>query len=270
MFGSLLQKLNELAHLPKEYIDDGWFNIRVIFDRITGDKLVFILYIIATIYILFKVKEKDKEGKPKAFFIVYPILLGLVVCCPIVYYVISGYLKDVYFRLFWLFPAGIAIAYAGVDLIYSFSKKYVRIATFIGCITVIMCCGTFIYNENNFIKVHNLYKIPDEAKWVTDIIMQDESTDKYVLAVPEVVPYIRQVNSDIKLVYGRDVTEMYDSWWPNLIKTGDARTLLPNCKNHNVRYIVLYNNVELNALTYRYGYHILAQTYSYDVYKYKE
>ena len=80
---------------------------------------------------------------------------------------------------------------------------------------------------------------------------------------------MRQVNTDIKLVYGRDVSEMYVWWWPTQVKNGNAKEMLPACKKKGVTYLVLYNNVELNDLTYKYGYHILAQTYSYDVYKYK-
>lgn len=269
MFQKVLQKLKELATLPDEHIYDGWFNIKVTLDRVTGDKLMLILYIISTIYILVKVKEK-KEKKVKGFLVLYPILLTCVVCCPIFFYLVKSHLQEVYFRMFWLFPAGIVIAYAGVDLIYTFSKKYARVASFIGCVTVIMCCGTFIYKEANFTKVHNLYKIPDEAKWVTDIIMQDEAEDKYALTVPELVPYIRQINSDIKLVYGREASEIYSSWIPEGVITGNVKLILPYCKRNTVRYVVLRNNVELNDLTYKYGYHILAQTYSFDVYKYKE
>ena len=117
--------------------------------------------------------------------------------------------------------------------------------------------------------LNRLYNSCDDL-WKTDIIMQDEAEDKYVLAVPEVVPYLRQVNSNIRQLYGRDVAEMYTSWWPTLIKNGDAQKMLPACKEKGVRYLVLYNNVKLNDFTYKYGYHILAQTYSFDVYKYKE
>ena len=226
---------------------------------------MFILYLISVIYILVKVKDKNK----KCLLAIYPILLSFIVFCPVTHYLVDPILDNTYFRLFWLFPVGITIAYAGVDFIYTFSKKYIRLACLIGCITVIMLCGKFIYTEANYTKVHNLYKIPDEAKWITDIISEDEEENKYVLAVPEVVPYMRQVNTDIKLVYGRDVSEMYVWWWPTQVKNGNAKEMLPACKKKGVTYLVLYNNVELNDLTYKYGYHILAQTYSYDVYKYK-
>lgn len=265
MFEKISDKVDQFMSSPEAYIHDGWFNIKVCFDRITGDKRIFILYIIATIYILIKVKNK----KPKGFLVFYPVVVACIVCCPIFFFLVKEHLQIVYFRMFWLFPAEIVIAYACVDFIYTFSKKYVRFASFIGCVTVIMFCGTFIYTETNFTKVNNLYKVPDEAKWISDIILQDDIEYKYVLAVPEVVPYLRQINTDIKLVYGRDVDEMYTDWWPTQIKTGNVKSMLTQCKKNNVTYVVLYNNVKLNDLTYKYGYHILAQTYSYDVYKYK-
>lgn len=266
MLEKISKIFDKITNVPEEYIHDGWFNIKIYFSRTIGNGWMFLLYLISIIYILVKVKDKNK----KCLFAIYPILLSFVVFNPVTHYLVDPILDNTYFRLFWLFPVGITIAYAGVDFIYTFSKKYVRLACLIGCITVVMICGKFIYTEANYTKVHNLYKIPDEAKWVTDIIMQDEAEDKYVLAVPEVVPYLRQVNSNIRQLYGRDVAEMYTSWWPTLIKNGDAQKMLPACKEKGVRYLVLYNNVKLNDFTYKYGYHILAQTYSFDVYKYKE
>ncbi len=266
MLEKISKIFDKITNVPEEHIHDGWFNIKIYFSRTIGNGWMFLLYLISIIYILVKVKDKNK----KCLFAIYPILLSFVVFNPVTHYLVDPILDNTYFRLFWLFPVGITIAYAGVDFIYTFSKKYVRLACLIGCITVVMICGKFIYTEANYTKVHNLYKIPDEAKWVTDIIMQDEAEDKYVLAVPEVVPYLRQVNSNIRQLYGRDVAEMYTSWWPTLIKNGDAQKMLPACKEKGVRYLVLYNNVKLNDFTYKYGYHILAQTYSFDVYKYKE
>lgn len=245
---------------------DSWFNIKMCFERIVGNKYMLVLYILATLYILIKEKDWNK----KCLMVIYPILLSTVVFCPFFYFIVKGVLRDTYFRIFWLFPAGIVIAYAGVDLVYTFSKKFIQFPVFIAVITVIMVCGTFIYTEENYQKVYNWYKIPDESKWVIDIISEDDLEKKYVLAVPEVVPYVRQINSNITLVYGRDVTNMYVSWWPQQIKEGNAKAFLPTCKKRGVTYIVLYNNVKLNEEMYKYGYHILAQTYSYDVYKYKE
>lgn len=265
MLDKISKIFDKIINIPEENIHDGWFNIKAHFSRTIGNGWMFILYLISVIYILIKVKDKNK----KCLLAIYPIILSFIVFCPIFYYVIGWPVDGVYFRIFWLFPVGITIAYAGVDFIYTFSKKYVRLACLIGCVTVIVLCGKFIYTQENYSKVHNLYKIPDQVKWTIDIIEQDADENKLVLAVPEMVPYIRQINSNIKLAYGRDVNEMYDEWWPTKIRNGDAKAMLPFCQKENITYLVLYNNVKLNDLTYKYGYHILAQTYSFDVYKYK-
>jgi hypothetical protein len=48
------------------------------------------------------------------------------------------------------------------------------------------------------------------------------------------------------------------------------QSVLPYCREKDCTYIVLYSNVELNETMYKYGYYLIEQTYSYDVYKYVE
>lgn len=266
MIEKMLELCVSISGIPYENLYDSWFNILVIFERCRGNGYMWILFAISVIYLLIKEKNMDK----KVILVIYPILAMLLIFCPLFFYALEPILDDTYYRIFWILPIGIIIAYAFTDLIYTFSKKYVQFPIFIASIVIIAMCGKFIYTENNFSKVHNLYKIPDEAKWVIDIISEDELKEKYALVPAEITPYVRQVNSKIKLTYGRDVSNMYATGIPVQLKAGDMKTLLPFCKKRGVTYIVTYNNVELNETMYKYGYHILEQTYSYDVYKYIE
>lgn len=266
MIDKIVELCISISGMPYEILYDRWFNIITVFERCKGDGYMWILFAIAVIYLLIKEKDMDK----KVLLVIYPIIALFFIFCPFFFHVLEPFLKDTYYRIFWILPMGIIIAYAFTDLIHTFSKKYVQFPIFVASIAIIAMCGKFIYTENNFSRVYNLYKIPDEAKWVIDIISEDELKEKYALVPAEITPYVRQINSKIQLTYGRDVTNMYATGIPAQLRAGDMKKLLPYCKQKGVTYIVTYNNVEVNEAMYKYGYHVLDQTYSYCVYKYIE
>lgn len=266
MIDKIVELCISISGMPYEILYDRWFNIMAVFERCKGDGYMLTLFAIAVIYLLIKEKNMDR----KVLLVIYPIIAAFLIFCPFFFDVLEPFLEDTYYRIFWILPIGIVIAYAFTDLMYTFSKKYVQFPIFIASIVIIAFCGKFIYTENNFSKVYNLYKIPDEAKWVIDIISEDTLKDKFALVPAEITPYVRQINSKIQLTYGRDVTNMYAYGTPALLRAGDMKTLLPYCRQKGVTYIVTYNNVELNEKMYKYGYHVFDQTYSYTVYKYIE
>lgn len=264
MGDKILELLSAISGLSKEIVYDRWYNITIVLRRINGDGFIVALYVIATLYILIKEKDMNK----KCLMVIYPILLGLLLFCPLFYHIAEIFVQGTYFRLFWLFPMGVVIAYAFTDLIYTFSKKYAQFPIFLLSIVIVAICGKFIYTEENFEKTTNVYKIPEEAKQVIDFMAKDTTPEKKVLVPKEITPYVRQLDSTMHLYYGRDVTGMYNTWYMQVLSCGSFAEFFLTLERPD--YIVAYNNVKPNVTMYEYGYHIRLQTANYDVYEYVE
>ena len=234
------------------YIDNGMFAA---------------LFLVGLVFIY--LTEKNKAIKN--FFVTYSIVCIIIILNPLFYKAVSNVITyDVYWRLFWILPSGVLIAYCSTKIILKQEKKSEKLILFIATIIIIIISGEFIYNKQNFSKVNNLYKIPDEALEVCIAISEDNLENKLVMAPSDLVPYFRQYDANIKLIYGR-VPAGYDN--DELVVAfdkGDMENVIPHCLKENCNYIVIRNDVFVNPCLEYYGYKLLGQTEHYLVYKLAE
>lgn len=241
--------------------------IKKTFSECKGTGMYFALFFVSIIYIFLKEKDKNK----KIIFGYFPLIVLLVILNPIFNKIIDRFInQNVYFRMFWLLPIGFEIVYVAVDIIQGLEQKIKKIFMLIAIILIIISSGKFIYTEENYIKVHNLYKIPDQAKWVITIISEDTLENKKVMLPESLVPYIRQVNSNIELAYPRQPYGYESNDLLRELHNGNVQFVTEMSKEKKCNYIVFENSVELTDDITNYGYELLGQTYSYDVYKLKE
>lgn len=223
--------------------------------------------------------EEDK--KIKTFLIGYSLVaFFLVICNPIVVNVLKKVLTIyTYWRIYWIFPIGFIIAFAAVKLIFSISDKKKRIVTIFSIIITIMASGNcafkyfkvsevkkFDYLNYNFAKVNNLYKIPDEALEVSIIISEHNLQNKKVMAPEELVPYIRQYDAKVKLVYGRDPWGYSENWRLDMLNKGKITQLIPGIDMLDCNYIVFRKETKFDDDISKYGYELLGETEKYDIY----
>lgn len=179
-------------------------NIKIIkntFQEFIGSGMYMLLFFIALLYIY--LKEDNKRNK--AFFVYASIIILLITLNPIFNKLVGKIFTDsVYWRVFWLLPLGITIAYAGVKFINSEKQKYKQIVATVGLILIVVVSGKMIYNKENYFKLGNLYKLPDEDVLVTQLIGADDEEHKKAIAPESLVAHMRQVDASIDLAYRRD------------------------------------------------------------------
>lgn len=146
-------------------------------------------------------------GKKQRKLLVYPTVLVFVFFCnPLFYHYIGNkFLSGVYWRLLWMVPVTFLTAYGLTVLIYRFKKQAVRVLAAVLAVVCIAVTGRCMYNETTFTEAENLYKLPQAAIEVSDVMAAAGIDWKVRVVVPnELLCYVRQYRCDIGLLYGRN------------------------------------------------------------------
>lgn len=242
-------------------------NIKIIkqtFLEFQGSGMYIVLFFISMIYIL--IKEKDK--KVKAFLIYFSFIILLITLNPIFNKLVSSILTEsVYWRVYWMLPLGIVITYAGVKFINNMNGKVKQVISTLAVIIVIIMSGKIIYSKDNYKKVNNLYKVPDEVLEVVEIIRQGDEENKKALTSEQLVPYIRQVEPSIKLAYRREPTGYSDNEYVRVMHSGISKDIVQMAFDNDCNYIVLDRGLVINVELHCFGFNRIAETANYIIYQ---
>ena len=175
--------------------------------QFNDEGLHFIIMFLALIYILLR----KEEACHRRLFIGYSLIFTIVYFCPLTSWLITRAIGElVYWRMLWMMPLPVIIAYTMVKLWSRMEKKWQRavsIGVFAGTMVVL---GQFIYVENSPYETRaNWEKIPTSPIAICDIINASrESEEEWaMLAAPEdMVPYIRVYDASIRCMAGREIT----------------------------------------------------------------
>lgn len=238
--------------------------IKKCFEEYVGTGMYIALYLIAIVYLF--IREEDKTRR--AFTIWFPFFVSLIIFNPIFNKAVGKILKEsTYWRTFWLLPIGITIAYAFTKVVGEVNEKRKKIIVSLGLIGIIAVSGKYMFTEQNYLPVDNIYKLPDDIVWVTQIIGADDAEEKKALTSYYVVPYIRQIDPSIKLGYGRVATGYSPTSIAMLVELGDAEKICKRAKKTNCNYIVLHTANKLYGNMEDFGYEEMAKTQYYTIYK---
>lgn len=247
-------------------IEESMQIIRNCFNEYIGAGTYMTIYLISIVYIF--IKEKDKTYR--AFTIWFPLIVSLIVFNPFFYKFLekSGTLKaDSYWRVFWMLPMGITIAYAFTKIVSEANEKNKKVMVFLSLVGVILIGRCYMFTNDDFKPYGNIYKLPDDIVMVTQIIGADESEYKKALTTQSIVPYVRQIDPSIKLAYGRSETGYGSDSLAMIVESGDAEKICEKAKDTESNYIVLQTENELHGDIEDYGYEVLDQTEFYTIYK---
>lgn len=175
----------------------------IIKDFIRSGYLYIALYAISSIVVMIKGNKKAK-----LLIVFIPIIAFITILNPLISKYIQKYVTSsaTYWRLLWLIPMEVGIAYA-IYLICENIKndkmKYIVLA--LGTI-IVACCGSYMYQEKNlFYKHENAEKIDKNIVQQTKFILEN-ATDKIIVVSPEEPKHgsnMRQLSSQIILFYSR-------------------------------------------------------------------
>lgn len=176
----------------------------VIFKEYTGLRYIMLLYLAAVVWLL--IREKNKTVR--WILGVMPVLLLILFFVPHFRkaFVAIGLDGETYYRILWMLPMGITIAYAASSIVKA--HKRIGLAVMAALIAV---SGTYVYQSQYISKAENLYHLPDVVIEICDFIHGDDSEGQIVAAFPsELVHFVRQYDANIRMPYGRE--SLVPSW----------------------------------------------------------
>lgn len=222
MYEALIQSLSDI----KLYIGSGY---------LAG------LYLLCLVYLLITEKEK----RLRVLLVYSPLTVLAVFIFPLSRMVFTGFGLDAetYYRLLWLLPMGVTIAYAACKLFAAHRRIGLALTA-----AAVALCGTYVYANPNITKAENAYHIPSVTAHICDFLQEAEELDYIRAAFPAgLVHFVRQYDSDIMMPFGRDMTvprwDYFNAVYEAMEKpeTGviDVEELLEATRAAECNYIIL-------------------------------
>lgn len=243
-------------------------NIEVIknsFLEYQGSGMYIALFLIAMLYIY--LKEKDK--KMRCIFLYFPIVVYAIILNPIFNKIVGKiFTGSVYWRMYWILPIGITLAYTIMKFVMEQKEKAQKIVVAISLVTILIVSGKFVYGYGNFEKVGNLYKLPDDAVLVAQLIEVDDTEYKKALVPENLTPYIRQVTSKVELAYRRKPEGYTNDPLIIALHSGNVKYIAEYAKNTNSNYVVYNKATVLTEPMENYGFEKYNESVFFAIYKY--
>lgn len=208
------------------------------------------LLLISSIYLI--VKESDV--RKKIIFGVIPLVIVAGFLFPITkkLYVKVARLEsaNTYYRILWIIPMYVTIAYAFTKFITSI-KSSVKKHVAVGILAVVIAItGSCVYANEHVYLAENIYHLPQNVIDICDRIKPTEDEGIIRAAfTPELVYFVRQYDPNILMPYGRDyVDHNYYTGVLKVMKEEEIETqeLLYYTRVDLDRYIILPTNKRLD------------------------
>ena len=235
-----------------------------------GSGILPLLFIASAIYIVIIEKATWK----KMILGVVPLFVIIMFFVPFTraIYEKVGMEENTYYRVLWLIPMSVDIAYAFCRL---FDRRR-KIGLLVAITTVIICSGfSLVYRSQYITRAENRFHIPTAAIDICNLIAPDEDEARVRAAFPpELVYFVRQYNTDIMLPYGRDYVEAQWDYWNAVyeqmnIEPGgsyNVEALLETTRQAKCTYVILNMSVATDVDPQSLGLVLLSQMDGYSVY----
>lgn len=244
-----------------------WNNVTTLFDEYMGTGLIIILYLMSLIYLWVKEKRNDV----RILFIYVPVILLLFFFNPlfagVLYKLAEG---EIYYRILWLLPVTVTIAFAVVTLYGRLPDKN-RTVFALAAAAGIALSGSYIYRNPYFQKAENFYHVPDSVVHICDAIVVPGREVQAVFPL-ELVQYIRQYEPTICMPYGREMTvDRWNNWGelPGEMEKEiiDLSRLAPLAKEEGCHYIILSEEKTIVGNPLEYNWEEFCRTDGYVIYR---
>lgn len=167
-----------------------------IFQAFTGSGYLTILYLLTLLYLW----TSEKNPTFRAVFVYGASIIQLLFFIPLFYYGYQLLDEGTYYRILWILPMTMTIAYASVKILGRYPAGSIAIG-----ILLIVICGKNVYFNEYISKAENAYHIPQEVIEVCDVIMPGENEERVTGVFPDdLIHFVRQYSSRIQMPYGRD------------------------------------------------------------------
>ncbi|MCM1056993.1 MAG: hypothetical protein NC517_05225 [Firmicutes bacterium] len=242
-----------------------WTEVIAVFQRYMGTGFVMLWFVASLIYLLVNEKQRSK----RIVLVYMPIIMLALYFNPLF---ASAFCKivgsEIYFRICWLMPVIVVIAYAAVSIFGRLAgKKQLLFAASV--MALIALSGKLVYSNPLYSRAENLYHVPDSVVHLCDAIVVP---GREVMAVfpSELLLYVRQYSPMVCMPYGREVFimgyggELYDAMEGEIV---DLEVLVPLAREVSCHYIILREGKELLGDPLDFGWERFGQTDGYIIYR---
>lgn len=240
-------------------------DILEIFQRFTGSGFLTILYLLTLLYLW----TSEKEPTVRAIFVYGASAIQLMFFLPPFFYGYQLLDAGTYYRILWILPMTVTIAYASVKIL----GRYPIGSIVIGAIMIVIC-GKYVYNNEYITLAENAYHIPQETIEVCDIIMPAEDEERVMGVFPDdLIHFVRQYSNRICMAYGRDYLApdwIYgDHPLRKVMNQQKIRIseLVSLATEHKCQYIILKKDKEIIGDFGRLKVIKIGETTNYDIYR---
>lgn len=244
-----------------------WSIVMDLFREYMGTGLIVMLFLISLIYLW--VKEERKYVR--ILFVYVPMILLLLFFNPLFAGLMYRLADDeIYYRILWLLPITVTVAFAAVTLYGRLSDKN-RTVFALAAAAGIVFSGSYIYSNPYFGRAENLYHVPQSVVHICDAIIVPGREVQAAFPL-ELVQYVRQYEPTICMPYGREMT--VDRWnnWGSLPEemereSIDLGRLAPLAKEEGCHYVILPEDKEVVGNPAEYGWEVFDRIDGYVIYR---
>lgn len=177
-------------------------SVLTIYRDYAGASAYMIIALVALVYLF--VTEKDKTVKMALIYVSMGLLVLFFI--PVYAYVVIEFFLEyeVYYRMLWFVPYAALVAYAGVRLLMRTLGLIRRVVLVVLFAAMLLGTGSCVFTDGTYKRAENAYHVPQVVIDIVDMIKIGDCTNICAFP-PEIVQYIRQVDPDIVLCYGREM-----------------------------------------------------------------
>ena len=238
-----------------------------IYAQYSGSGIIMVLYFIALIYI--GLSEKDRSNR--TILLHGSILLVVFIFLPIFYYLYVTFVDaTTYWRMWWLVPVGIGLAYVGAQLI-----REHQVTGLLLFLVILFLGGEFIYTgeaSGDRGIAENAYQIPQDVIDIVEDIKANEVDElTFVAFPPEMLVYVRQYDATLRMPYAREILDdrcnegngFYELMSAEML---DFQELALKCRYNSVRFLVVNALKPKLNVPQDFGFELMSQRGIYSIY----
>ncbi len=236
-----------------------------VFKEYNGTGLYGILFLASLIYLWFT--EEDK--KTKCLLVYAPAVTVCLFFIPYFYMIYNQLDNGTYYRIMWLLPMTVVIAYTACKVMGRHTRFGLLVA-----VAILALCGNYVYKSPNITKAENHYHLPHETLELCDMIRPAEGQERIWAAFPvEQIHFVRQYTSDIQIPFGRD--SLVEGWdhIPNALFDAyqepeiSVETLSEHAEEYYINYFIFLKSKPIVGDPLDYDMEYIGETENYLVYK---
>lgn len=177
-----------------------WTEVFTVFQKYMGTGLIMIWFAAALVFLFLTEKNRTR----RILLVYYPVVMLLLYFNPLfadAFCRLVG--SEIYFRVCWLLPVSVVLAYSTVLLAEHFKGK-MKGLFLAAVLTVIVLSGRPVYSNPLYSVAQNEYHVPDSVVHICDAIRYEGREVKAAFPY-EMLLYVRQYSPFVCMPYGRDM-----------------------------------------------------------------